>query len=144
MLPNNCGHGLILDNFDIVITTFGTSILGAQIKNGDSKESQASFEFYNFRPVLRLKISVEQWFLGLLLRTLRSRALQNLQNTHFQRRKKDLWSYHCPNYFSGLVPGGNTSFLFYKNSFYKNHEAENRPKIKNFIRITPGPRSRDL
>ena len=37
-----------------------------------------------------------------------------------------------------------TPFLFYKNSFYKNHEAENRPKIKNFVRITPGSRSRDL
>ena len=37
-----------------------------------------------------------------------------------------------------------TPFLFYKNSFYKNYEAENRPKIKNFVRITPGSRSRDL
>ena len=35
-------------------------------------------------------------------------------------------------------------FLFHKNSFYKSHEAENRPKIKNFVRITPGSRSRDL
>ena len=37
-----------------------------------------------------------------------------------------------------------TPFLFHKNSFYKNHKAENRPKIKNFLRITPGTRSRDL
>ena len=37
-----------------------------------------------------------------------------------------------------------TPFLFYKNSFYKSHEAENRPKIKNFVRITLGSRSRDL
>ena len=37
-----------------------------------------------------------------------------------------------------------TLFIFYKNSFYKNHEAENRPKIKNFVRITPDSRSRDL
>ena len=37
-----------------------------------------------------------------------------------------------------------TPFLFYKNSFYKNHEAENRPEIKNFVRITPDSRSRDL
>ena len=37
-----------------------------------------------------------------------------------------------------------TTFLFHKNSFYKNHEAENRLKIKNFVRITPGSRSRDL
>ena len=44
---------------------------------------------------------------GLLLRTLRLRALQNLENSQFQRRKKDLWSYHGPNYFSRLVPGGN-------------------------------------
>ena len=35
-------------------------------------------------------------------------------------------------------------FLFYKNSFDKNHEAENRPKIKNFVRNTPGSISRDL
>ena len=34
-----------------------------------------------------------------------------------------------------------TPFLFYENSFYKNHEAENRPKIKKFVRITPGFRS---
>ena len=37
-----------------------------------------------------------------------------------------------------------TPFLFYKNSFYKNPEAENRPKVKNFVRITLGSRSRDL
>ena len=37
----------------------------------------------------------------------RLRALQNLQNSQFQRRKKDLWSYHGPNYFSRLVTGGN-------------------------------------
>ena len=37
-----------------------------------------------------------------------------------------------------------TPFLFYKNSFHKNREAENRPEIKNFVRITPGSRSRDL
>ena len=37
-----------------------------------------------------------------------------------------------------------TQFLFYKNSFYNNHEAENCPKVKNFVRITPGSRSRDL
>ena len=35
-----------------------------------------------------------------------------------------------------------TPFLFYKNSFCKNYEAENRPKIKNFARITPGSRPR--
>ena len=34
-----------------------------------------------------------------------------------------------------------TLFIFYKNSFYKNHEAENRRKIKNYVRITPGSRS---
>ena len=38
----------------------------------------------------------------------------------------------------------NAPFLFYKNSFYKNHKAENHPKIKNFVRITPGSRSRNL
>ena len=37
-----------------------------------------------------------------------------------------------------------TPFPFYKNSFYKNQEAENRPEIKNFVRITPGFRSQDL
>ena len=36
------------------------------------------------------------------------------------------------------------SFLLYNNSFYKNHKAENRPNIKNFVRITPGSRSRYL
>ena len=28
--------------------------------------------------------------------------------------------------------------------FYTNHEAGNRPKIKSFVRITPGSRSQDL
>ena len=28
-----------------------------------------------------------------------------------------------------------TPFLFYKNPFYKNHEAQNRQKIKNILRI---------
>ena len=37
-----------------------------------------------------------------------------------------------------------TPFLFYKNSFCKNREAENRPKIKNFVKITPDSRSQDL
>ena len=37
-----------------------------------------------------------------------------------------------------------TPFLFYKDSFYKNHEAENGAKIKNFVRITPGSTSQDL
>ena len=27
--------------------------------------------------------------------------------------------------------------FFYKNSFYKNHEAQNSQKIKNIIRIMP-------
>ena len=40
--------------------------------------------------------------------------------------------------------GWHKLFLFYKNSFYKNHEAENCPKSKNFVRITPGSTSRDL
>ena len=39
---------------------------------------------------------------------------------------------------------GVTQFLFNTNSFYKNTEAENRPKIKNFVRITPGSRLGDL
>ena len=43
-----------------------------------------------------------------------------------------------------VYASGSTPFLFYKNSFYENQEAENRPKIKNFVRITPGSRSRDL
>ena len=37
-----------------------------------------------------------------------------------------------------------TPFLFYKNSFYKNPEAGNSPKIKNFVRTTPGSKSWDL
>ena len=37
-----------------------------------------------------------------------------------------------------------TPSLFYKNSFYKNHEAVNHPKMKNFVRITPCSRSRDF
>ena len=46
--------------------------------------------------------------------------------------------------FSEIFWALHTPFLFYKNSFYKNHEGENRPKIKNFVRTTPGSRSRDL
>ena len=37
-----------------------------------------------------------------------------------------------------------TPFHFYKNSFCKNRESENCPKIKNFVRSIPGSRSRDL
>ena len=37
-----------------------------------------------------------------------------------------------------------TLFIFYKNSFYKNHDAENRRKLKNYVRITPGSRSPGL
>ena len=37
-----------------------------------------------------------------------------------------------------------TPFLLYKNSFYKNREAENRPNSENFVRITPVFRPRDL
>ena len=63
----------------------------------------------------------------------------------------DLSVKQLTDYFSvsGLNTSGRkvkliTPFLFYKNSFYKNHEAENRSKIKNFEIITPGSRPRDL
>ena len=69
------------------------------------KSIKTRFKFYKFRSILSLKISVQRWFLGLLLWTPCLRALQNLQKPQSQRRKIDLWSYHCPNYFSRTAPG---------------------------------------
>ena len=82
----------------------GISILDAQNKMEESKESQTRLKFYHFRPILSLKTSVEQWLPELLFWTPCLWGLENSLNPQFQRRKIELLRYHCPNYFLNLAP----------------------------------------
>ena len=76
----------------------------------------------------------------------------NMKLPFCQKSKDDLFPKNAPkDDISGITEKydiyprkDDTPFLFYKNSFYKNHETENRSKIKNFVRITAGSRSRGL
>ena len=79
----------------------GIPILDAQ---NEMEESQSRFKFYHFRAILSLKTSVEQWLPGLLLWTPCLWGLENSLKPQFQKRKIELLSYHCPNYFFSLAP----------------------------------------
>ena len=95
---------LIQANFYIYKMNLGISILDAQNKMEESKESQTRLKFYHFRPILSLKTSVEQWLPELLFWTPCLWGLENSLNPQFQRRKIELLRYHCPNYFLNLAP----------------------------------------
>ena len=102
----------------------GIPILDAQ---NEMEESQSRFKFYHFRAILSLKTSVEQWLPGLLLWTPCLWGLENSLKPQFQKRKIELSSYHCPNYFFSLAPvyqEEKQSFFFFFHNFKFLHDLQ--------------------
>ena len=89
--------------------------------------SQTRFKFYHFRPILWLETSVEQWLPGLLLWTPCLGGLENSLNHQFQKRKIELWSYHCQNYFFRLASVHKEEK---QNYFFHNFKFLHDPEVK--------------